>query len=176
MQAIFGPPRPKKLKMLAASQTRPRPGTPLIRTSLTMSARVKTVLGSAGSLFSYFGHTPPVTPKSGLHCSFQFSPRRPRLVRNLFGRVQSDLYISSIKTSTMITSSNSPFGGAGCSINSPMSYFTPCPSPSCPAYEPNSSDGEYPQPFRHIQYKRTASRRPSATFAMLLFRRIARCM
>ena len=31
-------------------------------------------------------------------------------------------------------------------------YFTPCPVPSCPTYEPNSNDGEYSQPFRHIQY------------------------
>jgi hypothetical protein len=28
-----------------------------------------------------------------------------------------------------------------------------------PTYEPNSNDGEYAQPFRHIQYKRT----PNAT-------------
>ncbi len=41
-------------------------------------------------------------------------------------------------------------------------YFTPCPVPSCPAYEPNSIDGEYAQPFRHIQYKRTPSLRPIA--------------
>ena len=51
-------------------------------------------------------------------------------------------------------------------------YFTPCPVPSCPAYEPNSIDGEYAQPFRHIQYKRTPSLRPIATLAMLLCRRI----
>ena len=31
-----------------------------------------------------------------------------------------------------------------------------------------------PQPFRHIQYNRTASLRPIATLAMLLCRRIAR--
>jgi hypothetical protein len=52
--------------------------------------------------------------------------------------------------------------------------FTPCPVPSCPAYEPNSNDGEYSHPFRHIQYNRTASLRPIATLAMLLCRRIAR--
>ena len=55
-------------------------------------------------------------------------------------------------------------------------YFTPCTVPSCPAYEPNSNDGEYSQPFRHIQYNRIANRRPIATLAMLLCRRIARCM
>jgi hypothetical protein len=52
----------------------------------------------------------------------------------------------------------------------------PCPVPSCPAYEPDSNDGEYSQPFRHIQYNRIASLRPIATLAMLLCRRIARCM
>ena len=53
-------------------------------------------------------------------------------------------------------------------------YFTPCPIPSCPAYEPNSIAGEYSQPFRHIQYKRTPSLRPMATLAMLWCRRIAK--
>ena len=38
-----------------------------------------------------------------------------------------------------------------------------------------TNDCEYPQPFRHIQYNRTASLRPIATLAMLLCRRIARC-
>src|SRR5271170_1758053 len=68
-----------------------------------------------------------------------------------------------------------PSQGAGCPIKWTALYFTPCPVPSCPSYEPNSSDGEYAQPFRHIQYKRTASRRPIATLAMFLCRRIARC-
>ena len=54
-------------------------------------------------------------------------------------------------------------------------YFTPCPVPSCPAYEPNSIDGEYSRPLRHIQYKRTPSLRPIATLAMLRCRRIAKC-
>jgi len=67
-----------------------------------------------------------------------------------------------------------PFQGAGCPITWAVFYFTPCPVPSCPAYEPNSNDGEYSQPFRHIQYKRIASLRPIATLAMLLCRRIAR--
>jgi hypothetical protein len=83
--------------------------------------------------------------------------------------------ISSIITSTMIISSNSPFEGAGCPIMWTAFYFTPCPVPSCPAYEPNSNDGEYSQPFRHIQYNRIANLRPIATLAMLLCRRIARC-
>ena len=67
-----------------------------------------------------------------------------------------------------------PLQGAGCPIKCTALYFTPCPVPSCPAYEPNSNDDEYSQPFRHIQYKRTANRRPIAILAMLLCRRIAR--
>ena len=68
-----------------------------------------------------------------------------------------------------------PFRGAGCPITSTAFYFTPCPVSSCPAYEPNSKEGEYAELFRHIQYKRTAMRRPIATLAMLLCRRMARC-
>jgi len=41
------------------------------------------------------------------------------------------------------------------------SYFTPCPVPSFPAYEPNSNDCEYLIAIPHIQYKRTPSFRPS---------------
>jgi hypothetical protein len=67
-----------------------------------------------------------------------------------------------------------PLQGAGCPIKWTTLYFTPCPVPSCPAYEPSSIDGEYSQPFRHIQYKRTPSLRPIATLAMLLCRRMAR--
>jgi len=45
-------------------------------------------------------------------------------------------------------------------------YFTPLSGvPSCPAYEPNSIDGEYSQQFRHIQYKRTPSLRSEVLFA-----------
>jgi len=67
-----------------------------------------------------------------------------------------------------------PLQGAGCPITGAVFYFPPCLIPSCPAYEPNSNDCEYSQPFRHIQYNRIASLRPSATLAMLLCRRIAR--
>jgi hypothetical protein len=67
-----------------------------------------------------------------------------------------------------------PLQGAGCPTKCTMFYFPPCPVPGCPAYEPNSNDGEYSQPFRHIQYKRTAKGHPIATLAMLLCRRIAR--
>jgi hypothetical protein len=67
-----------------------------------------------------------------------------------------------------------PSQGVGCPFICSGVYFTPCPVPSCPTYEPNSNDGEYAQPFRHIQYKRTPSFRPIATLAMLLCRRIAK--
>jgi hypothetical protein len=43
-----------------------------------------------------------------------------------------------------------------------------------PTYEPNSILGEYSDLFRHIQYKRIASRRPIATLAILRCRRIAK--
>jgi hypothetical protein len=36
-----------------------------------------------------------------------------------------------------------PFQGAGCPTKCTVFYFTPCPVPGCPAYEPNSKDGEY---------------------------------
>ena len=56
-------------------------------------------------LFSFFEHTTPFTPTSGLVCCPL--ARRPRLVRNLCDRLRSDPAISSINTSTMITASNS---------------------------------------------------------------------
>jgi hypothetical protein len=68
-----------------------------------------------------------------------------------------------------------PLQGAGGPFKWTVLYFPPCPVPSCPAYEPHLPDCEYAQPFRHIQYNLIASRRPMATLAMLLCRRIARC-
>ena len=68
-----------------------------------------------------------------------------------------------------------PLQGVGCPFTVAVCYFPPCLVPSCPTYEPNSKEGEYSHPFRHIQYNRIAIRRPIATFAMLLCRRIARC-
>jgi hypothetical protein len=67
-----------------------------------------------------------------------------------------------------------PLQGAGCPFTSAVCYSPPCRFSSCPAYEPNSNEGEYSHPFRHIQYKRIAILRPIATLAMLLCRRIAR--
>src|SRR6266436_2668634 len=56
-------------------------------------------------------------------------------------------------------------------------YFfkLPLQGASCPACEPNSTDCEYSQPLRHIQYNRTATLRAIATLAMRRSRRIARC-
>src|SRR5215469_7937421 len=48
-----------------------------------MPARVKTFFMNFCSLFSFFGHTTPFTPKSCLLCSVKTLLRRPRLVRNL---------------------------------------------------------------------------------------------
>ena len=42
-----------------------------------------------------------------------------------------------------------PFQGAGCPIKWTTFYFTPCPITSFPAFEPNSTNCEWPQPFRH---------------------------
>ena len=70
--------------------------------------------GSCQELFLYFlfslfffRHTTPFTPKSGLICSVKSLLRRPRLVRNLSVVFQSDPNISSIRTSTRITNSDS---------------------------------------------------------------------
>src|ERR1700730_4780039 len=51
-----------------------------------------------------------------------------------------------------------------------------CLIPSCLACEPNLTRSEYSQPFRHIQYIRTASlHRAMATLAIFLCRTIATC-
>ena len=140
-----------------------------------MPARVKTFFMNFCSLFSFFGHTTPFTPKSGLLCSvklrfddhgsfviFRSVSVRPR---HLIDQNFDHDYFFKL-----------PLQGAGCPITSAVCYFPPCRFSSCPAYEPNSNVGEYSQPFRHIQYKRIAILRPIATLAMLLCRRIARRM
>ena len=125
------------------------------------------------SCLFFFGHTTPFTPKSGLigfvnlyfddHGSFVIFRSVSVRPKHLFDPYFDHDYLL-----------NSLLEGAGCPIKCTMFYFPPCPVPSRPAYEPNSNDCEYPQPFRHIQYNRTASLRPIATLAMLLCRRIAR--
>ena len=136
-----------------------------------MSAHVKLFIFYS---LSFFEHTAPFTPKSGLR-SFSFDLCiddhgsfvifRSASVRpiHLFDQNFDHDYFFEL-----------PLQGAGCPTKWTVFYFTPCPVPSCPAYEPNSIDGEYSQPFRHIQYKRTPSLRPIATLAMLLCRRIAK--
>jgi hypothetical protein len=99
--------------------------------------------------------------------------RRPRLVCNLavgFSPTQTSLR----SNFNHDYSFKLPFQGAGCPIMCTAFYFAPCPVPSCPAYEPHLTDCEYSQPLRHIQYNLIAIRRPIATLAMLLCRRIAR--
>jgi len=54
-----------------------------------------------------FERTSPFTPKSGLPCSSLTSASATTARSQFFDRLQSDLNISSIKTSTMITCSNS---------------------------------------------------------------------
>ena len=54
-------------------------------------------------------------------------------------------------------------------------YFTPWTVPRFPAFEPNSTNCEYCQLFRHIQYDLTASFLAMATLAVLFPRRIIRC-
>src|SRR6202167_5826063 len=57
--------------------------------------------------------------------------------------------------------------GAGCPFKWTAFECTPCPVPSCPAFEPNFTSSAYSQPLRHIQYNRTPSLRAMATLAML---------
>ena len=127
-------------------------------------------------MFSSFSkHTSPFTPRSGLSCSVKRCFDDHGSFRNLpvgFSPTQTSLrsYFDQDYLFEL------PFEGAGCPFKWTMFYFTPCPRPSCPTYEPNSNDDEYSHPFRHIQYKRAPRRRPIATFAMLLCRRIARWM
>jgi hypothetical protein len=141
-----------------------RLGTSVYRASLTMSA-----LSSPFFFFcTTFLHTSPFTPEEwsslrffdlcfndhGSLVIFRSASVRPR---HLFDQNFDHDYFFKL-----------PLQGAGCPITDAVFYFTPCPVPSCPTYEPNSNDGEYSQPFRHIQYNRTAKRRPIATLAMLL--------
>ena len=126
-------------------------------------------------LFSLFERTTPFTPKSGLvrlvhlwlddHGSFVIFRSASVRPKHLFDHDFDHDYFFKL-----------PLQGVGCPIKFTMFYFQPCPVPGCPTFELNSNDGEYSQPFRHIQYKRTPRRRPNATLAILLCRRIARCM
>ncbi len=60
------------------------------------------------------------------------------------------------------------FGRRSSSRHVPLSGF--------PACGPNFTHFTYSQPFRHIQYSRTASLRAMATVAMFLCRRSTRCI
>jgi hypothetical protein len=70
------------------------------------------ISNNVGPVKSFFERTSPFTPESGLRCSFAFCiDDHGSLI--IFRSAQSDPNISSIKTSTMITSSNSPLQGSG---------------------------------------------------------------
>jgi hypothetical protein len=137
-----------------------------------MPARVKNFFVFFCYLFSFFGHTTPFTPKSGLigsdklcfddHGSFVIFRSASVRPNHLFDQNFDHDYFFKL-----------PFQGAGCPIKFTTLYFTPWEVSGFPAYEPNSNDGKYSHPFRHIQYNRVAIRRPIATLAMLLCRRIA---
>jgi hypothetical protein len=131
------------------------------------------ISNSVGPVKPVFDDTSPCTPESGLvrlvdlcmddHGSFVIFRSASVRPRHLFDQNFDHDYFFKL-----------PLQGAGCPTKWTVFYFAPCPVPSCPAYEPNSIDGEYSQQFRHIQYKRTPSLRPIATLAMLLCRRIAK--
>ncbi len=81
---------------------------------------------------------PPGAPAAQLWCSF--SPVLLLLVSpcSLLSNILTARKVAGIKTSTRIPSSNS-LGRERDAPSSPRcSTFTPCPVPSCPAYEPNS--------------------------------------
>ena len=59
-----------------------------------------------------------------------------------------------------------PFQGAGCPIKWTVFYFTPCPIPSCPAYEPNSNDailqGRYDDALSYLRKANALEDKPAA--------------
>ena len=80
------------------------------RKSLTMSALSSPILFFPQilcHLFFFFEHTTAFTPKSGLFVWFYLWLDDHGSLTNLFNRLQSDLNISAIRTSTMISNSNS---------------------------------------------------------------------
>ena len=139
------------------------------RTSLTMSALSSPYFVFSVLAFSFFDHTTPFTPASGLgrfihlciddHGSFVVFRSVSVRPKHLFDPYFDHDYLFEL-----------PLQGAGCPFKFTAFYCTPCPVSSFPAYGPNSNEGEYSHPFRHIQYKRIAILRPIATLAMLLCR------
>src|SRR5882762_4037234 len=130
----------------------------------------------SNSFFLFFAHTSPFTPESGLvrflltlciddHGSFvicRADSVRPKHLSDQ--NFDHDYYFKL------------PLQGAGCPIKRTTFYFTPCPVTSFPAFEPDSTNCEYCQLFRHIQYNRTPSFLAMATLAILFSRRIIRCI
>src|SRR5499425_2043765 len=139
-----------------------------------MPARVKTFFMNFCSLFSFFGHTTPFTPKSGLLCciKLRFDDHGSFVIFRSVSVRPIHLFDLSFDHDHLF---KLPLQGAGCPFTWSVFYCPPLPVPSFPACEPNSSDGEYSRPLRHIQYKRAPSLRPIATLAMFRCRRMARC-
>jgi hypothetical protein len=95
------------------------------------------ISNNVGPVKPFFEQTSPFTPRSGLvrfvdlciddHGSFViFGPTQTSLRSNF------DHYFFKLRLQ-----------GAGCPTKWTVFYFTPCPVPSCPAYEQNSNEGEY---------------------------------
>jgi hypothetical protein len=108
-----------------------------------MPALVKSFFDVFQAFFPSLEHTAPFTPKSewsslsllnfsvddhGSFVIFRSASVRPR---HLFDQNFDQDYFFKL-----------PFQGAGCPIKCTVFYFTPCPVPSCPAYEPNFTDCE----------------------------------
>jgi len=154
------------------------PPLPRFPSAITMSALSSPFLRFfeiSSHLFSFFERNTPSTPKSGLRWFLCWPSRgdqgslvifRSASIRpiHLFDQNFDHDYLFKL-----------PLQGAGCPFTWSAFYCPPLPIPSSPACEPNSSEGEYSQPFRHIQYKRAPILRPIATLAMFRCRRMARC-
>jgi len=126
-------------------------------------ARLTDISNNVGSVKSFFERTSPFTPVSGLPGYLRPLHRRPRLVRNLsigFSPTQTSLR-SVLRPRLLI---QTPFAGSGMPNQVDGVLLHTMSGTELSTYEPHSNDGEYSQPFRHIQYRRTARRRPIATW------------
>jgi len=149
---------------------------PLITSSyVDMRIRQPDISNNVGPVKSFLSTL--VRPLPRVVCSFSFG-----LCVDDHGSVRN-LSIGFIPTQTSLRSKlqprlllQTPFSGSGMPIKCTCFTSHHVRFRSCPAYERTLLDCEYSQPLRHIQYNRTASLRPIATLAMLLCRRIARCM
>src|SRR3984885_1349242 len=133
-------------------------------------------INNVGCVNLFFKRTSPFTSESVFVRRVLAQCRRPRLACNLsvgFSPTHTSLR-SNFRPRLLVQTPSCE--GAGCPFIGTAFYCTPCPVPSCPACEPNATHCAYSQPFRHIQYSRTASLRAIATLAMFRCRRTARCI